>query len=236
MINATVTLATPRNVIKRRMLGALVAEANHRMRFRAPAMRIAVQRLLREALVKSPTVQELSMLGSPLQIELGLTDISGQQGTDPITRLDVIMNTIVDGVKVVFQPFMAAGHRKIAGGLHIYGVPFDHQDVLNLPEAIQINTFSQGQEWRSRTNTVPSFPWLDWLLVQGGNIVVSGHFVWTKGVNPQFSRTMKAVMRKGGGGYSIPAGHQGELGDNFITRAVDEIMKDDVPALLTQLL
>ena len=53
-------------------------------------------------------------------------------------------------------------------------------------------------------------------------------------IDPNRSRTGYAVMVKGGMGYAIPEEHQGQFGDNFITKAVDQIMIDEIPFLLSK--
>jgi hypothetical protein len=224
-ITARVKLISKEPQIRREIQKRIAQDANRRFRkFGGEGLlKMKVQGFLRRALWTSPTVLDMLDPSSYLRASLGLTDMAGNEDSLPDDRVDGIITTLVHGVKVKFRPFSAAGTR-IVGGVDVWGVPYYHDDILNLPEALQKNT--------NVDDGPPYIEYLRWLLEYGAQVVVSGHYVWyDSSQSLTASRTGYAVMKRGGG-FSVPAEHQGELGDNFITRAVDTIMHDDIPALL----
>jgi hypothetical protein len=217
------------STIKPKILKSIAKDANARFRKAGGGAKLKrhIQSFLRQSLYNSPTVIDMLTPGSEIQRDLGLTGIGGVQNTSPSDRIDRIVSTLVDGVNVGLLPFTATPYN-IRGSINIWGIPYDHSDVLQLSEAIQENTYS-------KKGVIPDFPFLEWLLTYGSQIVISTHYVLTgPNVRPEKSRTGYAVMVPGGS-YSIPPEHQGEFGNNFITRAVDQIMEDDVPKLLQRI-
>jgi len=226
-----VKVLTSLSQMKKMIFSSLVKEVNNRIRHSGGRRNLTTQarNAIRDALYDSPTVKDLMMPNSWLRISLGLTDTSNQRYSSPAARITTIIETIVKNVKFTF-PYFSATPNGIAGRVALSGIPWDHEDILNMEEAIQINTEAdEGEDDR--------LEYLRWLLEYGAQIVVTGHYVWTgAGLELTNSRTGYAVMKKGGTGFAIPAEHQGVFGDNFITRAVNEALKTKIEPMMRKLL
>lgn len=233
MLTASVKLITPAREIRQKVMNSLVKEINKRYRAQGGGrqLKLNIQEALRKTLLKNPTVQALLSPGSELVVELGLTDLSGSPRSDPTPRIEQVIDTIVKGVNVGFHPFTATPTGNIAGKVSVWGIPYDHSDVLSIDAAQQINYDEKG-----RLSQTPFLPWLEWLLTYGSQVIVTGFYIWKNAPEEALlvhSRTGYAVMAKRKGtGWTVPAEHQGQLGNNFITQAVDSLMNRDIPKIL----
>jgi hypothetical protein len=231
MLTAHIKLLDTSISIRRKILPRLASDINLRFSRSGGRQKLQgdVRNLVRAALIDSPTIQDMITPGSELHAGLGLTNMTGAQYSLPTDKIESIIETVVGSIRVIVKPFRATNFN-IHGSVEVLGIPENHEDLLNLPAAIQINTRHSGNF--HDVGEPEYIPYLEWLLQSGGQIVVSGFYVWQgSGVDPQFSRTGYAVM-KPGGNYSIPPEHVGGIGNNFITRAVGPVVKTDIPRLL----
>jgi len=237
-------------IIEKKIARAVSSEINKRYRNKGGGKRLLahVRHMLHLRLLQSPTVEALSTVGSQLQGELGLLPLGGDKLGSPAGRMEIIVSQILASVKVGFLPVTPVG-RKIKGTILVRGVPFGHDDLISLPEAVQENiltdkTREADAKKKKKKARVPDFPWLEWLLTAGEGTIIAGHFF----VDPrdkdseiptdvviERSRTGLGFMAEGGN-WSMPGEHAGSLGDNFITRAVDHMLQNDMYDILRSLL
>jgi len=160
-----------------------------------------IQRLLRSAILRQPEVE--SVLGGQLRLEFGLPDGS--------RRIDDILNTWISNVELKTN-ISSIKRGRIVAGFSIFAIKSDYSDVLNLSSAVL--TTEKGQ----------ALPWLNWLLLEGDRVIVRDYNI---SFSPQFSnasRTGGAVMIEDDGGrWRVPPEFSGVQGNNFVTRALDEI-------------
>lgn len=65
-----------------------------------------------------------------------------------------------------------------------------------------------------------SLPWLQWLVFYGNIPIIDNYQVVM--VNNAASRTGRALMRRSGGAWRVPSEFSGTIGDNWITRSIDQ--------------
>ena len=136
-----------------------------------------------------------------LRVELGLVD--GQ------SRLISIMDRWLSTIELKFTPFKRRGS-KITGGIKIRGVKNDYSDVLGDYEA------------NFTTEKGENLPWLEWLLLDGSSVIIAD-YRYREGIGE--GRAGGGTMRKGGS-WGVPDPYTGVQSDNFITRAIDSMLKE----------
>lgn len=167
---------------------------NKRMDSITNAIRNRLQDSLRRAITDSPEYQ--SIVSGILRAELGLPDTS---------VLDTIIDTWANGIQVKYKT------NNSFGVINIGMIQSDYSDVLSLPEASFIYAT------RSGSNVID---WLRWLLLEGSSIIV---------VDYEFKASNKGrsglgvMVKRDGGGWSIPSQFAGTSDDNFATRALQNI-------------
>ena len=122
------------------------------------------------------------------------------------------MSVIETRLTVTYVPSTGAGLGSITIGILKSG----YEDVLALPAAEFNYTNKKG-----RSNTLQ---WLRWLLLEGSQVIIADFDFreQTRG-----SRTGMGIMvKRRGGGWSVPANLSGLEHDNFATRALQEIEAD----------
>lgn len=185
--------------------------------------KVALENYARDAVILAirshPTYESLvSDSPSSLRAELGLAD--------PIGQVQPILDKWESGIKVVINDVKAAGTR-LYGGFEIIGINASFRDVGALPSA---SFYAE----RARLKGIePSLvAWLDWLLLEGDNVLVKGFFVDTDLKTTDNSRTGLAVMRDqrvvrlSGVEWRVPGEHSGTQEDNWITRAVLDVIPE----------
>jgi len=157
--------------------------------------------LVHQALSKSDVIGELTD-GSQLRGELGLT--SGLSRSAAQAILEGVSNSVQAEYRSVrIKPTSSTG------GLTFYIQPENLSNVIDIAQA-QISYYSK------RYKKAVKLDWLDWLLNQGDRIIVAKfHF------EPKAGRGRSGLgeMKKEGM-FKIDSQYAGEIGDNFISRAI----------------
>ena len=117
---------------------------------------------------------------------------------------ETIVNTIINSIQVGYTPLKTTGNR-ITGGISVYILVADFSDILGLDVATI--TTEKGQK----------LPWLQWLLTQGGRIIIDDYSVKMK---PGRGRSGQAIMVQNGNSWNVPRAHAGTIEDNWLTRAL----------------
>jgi hypothetical protein len=147
-------------------------------------------------------IQEISdtnvyqgLSGGMLRGEIGLIDIG---------KLDTVINAWANNISVTYEK---TNLRNSFGSINIGIINSNYSDVLTLPEATYIY-----QNYRNRQIIID---WLRWLLLEGGNIIVSGYSFYN---DVGEGRTGLGVMKEDGGSWKVPSEFVGTADDNFATR------------------
>jgi hypothetical protein len=159
------------------------------------------------------TAVKFRISSSPDYQQIAATEFRGQLGLpDASVRLEQIVDAWAEGVTVTYVPSTGAGLGSITIGILKSG----YEDVLALPAAEFNYTNKKG-----RSNTLQ---WLRWLLLEGSQVIIAD-FDFRE--QARGSRTGMGIMvKRRGGGWSVPANLSGLEHDNFATRALQEIEAD----------
>jgi hypothetical protein len=137
-----------------------------------------------------------------LRFELGVPDSQD--------RTDSIIDAWISNVSLE-KSIIKMNNHGLTGGFSLSMISSDFADVLMLPAAT-VTDESNGY----------SLPWLKWLLLDGGKIIVKDYSV-VFGPN-RASRTGFAIMKKDkSSNWRVPAEFAGTISSNWVTRAIDSL-------------
>lgn len=157
---------------------------------------------IRDTIIESVKNQDEynSLKSGILRNQFGLADTS---------VVDQVLNELDDLIVTINKP--RAGSNAINANFTINMIKEDHSSILS-SSAARIQTEKGGQ-----------LEWLRWLLLEGGNSVVIGYRYLPK--TTPYSRTGEGIMVKGKSAiFRVPPKYIGTIGDNWITRGVDEAL------------
>ena len=177
-----------------------------------------VQILFRKNMYASATYRDLATHGR-LVAELGLED--------PMGKIDVIINTWINSLKLTFRKIGGGAGGSIKGGFRIQMVRSNYADVLKLQQAKQRATS------RRKPKTNKMLAWLDWLLKQGDRKIITGFDVSFR----PGGRTGLAIMiePKQVRSWGVPAEFAGTSNDNFVTRVLDDMRPEVIQIMRSEL-
>ena len=112
--------------------------------------------------------------------------------------IEAISLAVAKSVAVEFEEI----NDKLQGGIIFYLQPDNFSNILGLPEAVIQATSAR-------------LPWLNWLLTQGSNTIVSGYTY-----KPDNSGRSGGGTMVSGNLWRIPPNFAGTAENNFITRAL----------------
>ena len=137
--------------------------------------------------------------GESVFYELGLVD-----GSSKISQL---INIWINNIEYNYNK-PSIKNNNIRASFSVNAIKSDFSDVL-------------GSDYAQMTDNLRgySLPWLKWLLLDGSMTIIDNYTV-TMGYN-KYSRTGNAVMTPSSGSWKIQSQFAGTLGDNWITRAID---------------
>lgn len=149
-------------------------------------------------IINEPEYQSLKT--GKLRYEFGIPDVS---------VVDNVVNFWANNFTITSQP-IAKKNNQIHYSLSIGMIKENFNDVLSLNDSVVYDSLSGI-----------TLPWLEWLLLDGGKIIVKNYEV-RMGPNPR-SRTGMAVMIESKKNWRVPSEFAGTINNNWITRAIDNI-------------
>ena len=173
-----------------------------------PRIITGLQDLLRKAIMDQPEYNAL--LNGDLRRELGIPQAHSAVAS--------IVDAWVNNFSVSSTPIVAQNNY-IKGGFSISMVRSDYEDVLGLPESTIIDQ-----------NTGSVVPWLSWLLLAGGDILVRNYEVKFVQPTPR-SRTQTAVMVSSKKNWRMPAEYAGTTKNNWVYRAISTL-ENKIPSMI----
>ena len=150
-----------------------------------------------------------SLIGGVLQYELGIPDA--------VKKVNNIVSVWTNNFHVEASPITISGSR-ITGGFSINMIKENYEDVLGSEDAFVVDDAKSLR-----------LPWLEWLLLYGGKIIVRSYEVQI-GPNPN-SRTGLAIMKPSKKNWRVPAEFSGTKENNWVTRAIDRL-DESIPNLI----
>lgn len=165
--------------------------------------------LLAQSIMSQPEYQ--SLLNGALKFELGVPDAA--------SRVSNMIDIWASGARVNYGPFRQT-NSGLSASFSIDMLKDDYSDILSSDLAIITDSVSGI-----------TIPWLEWLLLEGGNILVKNYKVQF-GANDR-SRTGFAIMVSSNENWRVPPEFAGTKTNNWITRALETI-EDGVIDLMVQ--
>lgn len=195
-----IVLTDPINVIEKKILEAMRTQLNKIFPQVVDRIRNDISLHLQSIYKNTSTYK--SLLNGELQAHFGLPYV------EAVIKLNSIVETLGKSVQVDFTRLSIRGNT-IHGGLNIYAIQADMEDILSLDDA---NVVTEKQQ---------VLPWLEWLLVEGDRIIVHNYVIRFGGYVS--SRSGKALMFESKGGvWRVPPKYSGTLSDNWITRTISD--------------
>lgn len=154
--------------------------------------------LLRNAMQLEP--EYASLISGTLRREFGIEDVSS---------IDSVVDRVVNSMKLSKQNINITNNG-LNGGITLTIVPKDLSGIIDDPSAFVVDS-DRGY----------SLPWLEWLLLKGGSIIVRNYNV-QYGPNAR-SRSGDAIMVSSNKNWRVPQQFSGTITNNWITRALSTI-------------
>lgn len=192
----SVTVDQTANQISKEILGIILKEMKKGWSVATKNITKELPDVVIDAIKQQPEYN--SLLSGKLRGEFGLTN--------SLSKVNDIIRIWADNIVVDYEAPKIKGSQIVAF-YSISMIDSDYSDVLGSPAAKQL--IDGG-----------NLPWLRWLLLDGGKILVPKYDVQF-GNNPN-SRTGNAVMVEGGS-YSVDPKYRGQQGNNWVTRAVGSV-------------
>lgn len=198
--------------IQKSILMALLPECIAFMKHSMNQLKATIPEIVAQSIYNRPEYQ--SLVGGTLRLELGIPDANA--------KIAELIQIWINNIEFVYNPPVISGS-KIKSSFAVNMIKVDFSDVLGT-DAAHVRDNIRGY----------SLPWLEWLLLDGSKAIVPGYDV-VLGPNLR-SRTGLALMRISNSDWRVPSEFAGTIGDNWITRAIDDASGDIMTALERSLL
>lgn len=196
--------------IRKMILEALQEEVESTIKKAVPEITKNIQRIINDVIKNAPEYS--SLINGQLKLEFGLYDAQSQA--------DTIVNAWTNNITVDMKS-IKINNAGLSGGFSIEMIASDFSDVLSLSSAEMIDS-ERGY----------SLPWLKWLLLEGGKVLVKDYQI-VLGANP-YSRTGYAIMKSdSSSNWRVPSEFAGTITNNWVTRAIDSL-SDEINNIMMQ--
>lgn len=188
--------------INDKILQALMPQVDDYLKTRLNKLRRMLPPMLRDIIQNTPEYN--SLIGGQLQYEFGMPD--------PGVKLANIIDIWTNNIHIEYNgPTIVSNKLRASFSASLIRRNFD--DVLSSDYALVIDNLRGYQ-----------LPWLEWLLLEGNKTIIKKQEV-VIGPN-KFSRTGNAIMRQSSRSWKVPSEFAGTIGDNWITRAIDNAQSE----------
>jgi hypothetical protein len=184
--------------IQQQILKELASYCNKIFNVAAPKISKELKNMVKEAIQSQPEYQQL--LSGQLRDELGI---------DNVSKIDNIVNIWSENIIIENKKVRVTGS-SLTGGISFSMIQSDYSDVL-------------GSDSASITdkNTGSVVPWLYWLLLGGGDILVDNYEIK---IGPSSrSRSGNAIMVSSKKNWRMPAKYAGVADNNWVYRAISPL-------------
>lgn len=197
-MNFSLKLINTDSDIRKQILSALKSQAQAVLNKSKNDMNTQISALVKQFIKAEPEYQQL--LGGELRYQLGIPNSA---------IVDQIVDIWSNNIKIVNNRISTTSNG-LKGGFSINMIKSDYSDVLSANAATITDS-----------NTGSRVPWLEWLLLRGGDILVKDYEIQI-GPNPR-SRTGMAIMVSSKSDYRLPAKFAGTETNNWVYRAISKI-------------
>lgn len=196
----TVSLIESDAVIIKKILQALAPLVQQRIERSMSQIDTDLKNIVRNAISSQQEYLSLTSSNGQLRLEFGITDPGLVDGA-----IDALVSTSITRINSI-----RATGKGIVGGFTIEFMP--DNAILSIAKSFSVITEKGAQ-----------LPWLQWLLFNGISPIIKDYDVVLM-PNPR-SRTGGAIMTKSSSAWRVPPEYAGIPGNNWITKAVDDIEK-----------
>lgn len=197
-MNFSLKLVNTDSDIRRQILSTLKAQVQATLNKSKKDMTSQISAIVKQSIKAEPEYQQL--LGGELRYQLGIPNP---------TIVDQIVDIWSNNIKIINNRISTTSNG-LRGGLSINMIKSDYSDVLSAKAATIIDA-----------GTGSMVPWLEWLLLRGGDILVKDYEIQI-GPNPR-SRTGMAIMVSSNSDYRLPPKFAGTQNNNWVYRAISKI-------------
>jgi len=199
MIQLSLNLLDSNSDITKKILSSLKLEIDRVFTRSIPKIQNEIRNLIRDSLMSEPEYS--SLVAGKLKYEFGIPTKQ---------KVDTIIETWIKNILIKYTPSTISSN-SIKATLSLSAIKDDYSEVLNSEAATIIDS-----------NSGAILPWLEWLLLYGGKIIVQ-NFSVKMGPSPR-SRTGMAIMVKSNGqNWRVPPEFAGTKSNNWVTRALTKI-------------
>lgn len=190
--------------IAREMSKALISDVDIWMRKAVIFFKREIPPIIREHIESSP--EYISILNGQLKYSFGIAN--------PQEKLTGLLDIWMNSIDVQYTRPTINGRGQVKASITVSMMKVDFSDVLYSEYA---SVYDQERGY--------VLPWLEWLVLEGNRVIVKDSKI-VFGPNPR-SRTGGAVMQKDTKSkWKVPSTYSGTIGNNWITRAIDEASGD----------
>ena len=197
-MNFSLKLVNSDSDIRRQILSALKSQVQAALNKSKNDMTSQISVLVKQFIKAEPEYQQL--LGGELRYQLGIPNPS---------IVDQIVDIWSNNIKIINNRISSTSSG-LRGGFSINMIKSDYSDVLSASAATITDS-----------GTGSRVPWLEWLLLRGGDVLVKDYEIQI-GPNPR-SRTGMAIMVSSNSDYRLPAKFAGTESNNWVYRAISKI-------------
>lgn len=172
-------------------------------------LQISIPSQVKNAIISQPEYQ--SLISGKLKYEFGIPDSAG--------AINSIVDIWINNITINSIP-ITMGSNSLRGGFSINMIRDDYSDVLGSNSATVTDTKSSAV-----------LPWLEWLLLHGGKIIIKNYRV-QMGPSPN-SRTGMAIMVSSKENWRVPPEFAGSKDNNWITRSLSKL-ETIIPKLIQE--
>ena len=156
--------------------------------------------------------------------------MQGQLGLSPSLAANVpqdIAEAVADSIELIPRKTYVKGSTGLQGGMSLSIQPSDFSNILNMPD-------STIRYYSTRYKRIVTLDWLNWLLKQGQEVIVSNYIV----NYGNHGRSGQAKMKRSMGAvWKVDSKYSGTIDDNFISRALnDPSVRNNMLKVLNQLM
>ena len=140
--------------------------------------------------------------------------LRAELGIQNATTVDDIVNKLSETIELIDIPITVSSKGGLKGGFKLVAIESETiSDLINDSSAF-VNDDIRGYK----------LPWLEWLLLKGGEKIIQNHEV-EFGSSP-YSRSGMAIMKESTSSWRVPPQFAGSKNNNWTTRALSKIDND----------
>lgn len=195
----SLSLLESNSQIKQNILDSIETILNQAMNKITNSLPDKIKNLVKDALRTEPEYQ--SLINGKLRLEFGI---------DNVSNVDIVIDRLVNTLNITTNPVKKTNNT-ISGNISLTMMKSDDFNGVLSDSAAIVQDNARGY----------SLPWLQWLLLEGNNIIVKKYDV-ELGTYPG-SRSGGAIMVSSNKSWRVPPEFVGTQRNNWTTRAISKI-------------